>query len=416
MSVRNFGCRLNLSEGDAVAALGLGSDVIVINTCAVTNEAVRQAAQAVRRAAREVPGARIVVTGCAATLDPARFAAMPGVDRVVANADKLDRGAYPLPLRERATQPQAERGEGYAAVGKLPLSPIAPERESPSPSRGEGSHTRAFVEVQTGCDHRCTFCIIPFARGPARSVDAATVVDRIARLVGSGTREVILTGVDLTSYRPSLGMLVQRILRDVPELPRLRLSSLDSIEVDSALVDALADRRVMPQLHLSLQSGDDMILKRMARRHGSADAIEFCARVRTMRPDVQFGADFITGFPTETDAMFANTLAHVDDCGLTQLHVFPFSARAGTPAARMPQLPTPVRRARARVLRAAGAARLQTALTAQLGRRQRILVEADGTSGHTEHYLPARLTAPAPRGSIASVTAITVADGVLECR
>ncbi len=401
MSVRNFGCRLNLSEGDAVAALGLGSDIIVINTCAVTNEAVRQAAQAVRRATRDAPGARIVVTGCAATLDPARFAAMPGVARVVANDAKLQPAAY------RFSAPLEPACEPFESGVDQPSALLATIGRS---------HTRALIEVQTGCDHRCTFCIIPFARGAARSVDAATVVDRIARLVDGGTREVILTGVDLTSYRPSLGALVQRILRDVPDLPRLRLSSLDSIEVDSALVDALADRRVMPQLHLSLQSGDDLILKRMARRHASADAVEFCVRVRAVRPDVQFGADFITGFPTESDAMFANTLAHVDDCGLTQLHVFPFSARAGTPAARMPQVPPEVRRERARVLRAAGAARLHDALMAQLGREQRILVEGDGTSGHTEHYLPARLTAPAPRGSIACVTAMTVADGVLECR
>jgi len=393
VTVLDFGCRLNLAEGYRIRALGLPDDVTVINSCAVTGEAVRQAMQAVRRVARAQPDARIVVTGCAATLEPARFAALPGVARVVANDAKLARAAYP---------------DATALSDATRRVPTAERR-----------HSRAFVAVQTGCDHACTFCIIHRARGPARSEPVAAVIDRVRALVDAGIREVVLTGVDLTSFRPGLGALVQRILHDAPALPRLRLSSLDMVEIDDALLDAIADPRLMPQLHLSLQSGDAIILKRMARRHSPAAAVALCAALRARRPDLHLAADLIAGFPTETEAMFAATLRHVADCGLSQLHVFPYSPRDGTPAARMPQLPVEVRRARARQLRALGAARLDDAMRAQLGHRQRVLVEGDGTTGYTEHYLPARLPAgprPAtPRGQIADVVALAVVDGRLEC-
>jgi threonylcarbamoyladenosine tRNA methylthiotransferase MtaB len=378
--VQSFGCRLNLAEGDAIAAFP--GDERVINTCAVTAEAVRQGRQAVRRAA--AGGARVVVTGCAAHLDPADFAKLPGVVRVLGNDAKLDAANYPTGNR---------------------MPPSAAPR-----------HTRGFVAVQTGCDHRCTFCIIPFARGPARSVAPDAIVDQIRRLVDGGCNEVVLTGVDLTSFGPEpLGSLVQRILRDVAALPRLRLSSLDAIEVDDALIEALDDARLMPHLHLSLQSGDDLILKRMRRRHSRAQAIALAERVRHARPGIALTADFIAGFPTENAAAFANTMALVEDAGLNGLHVFPFSPRPGTPAARMPQVLPAVARDRAARLRALGAERRATALAAQIGRRQRVLVEADGVSGHTEAFLPIRLASAAPRGSIADVVATGVRHDHLEC-
>jgi len=377
VTVQSFGCRLNLAEGDAIAAFGVKATVI--NTCAVTAEAVRQGRQAVRRAAAS--GAPVIATGCAATLDPAGFTALPGVVRAVANDAKLDPASYPGARPRRAT----------------------------------GRHTRGFVAVQTGCDHRCTFCIIPLARGPARSLSPARIIDQVAALVDSGTNEVVLTGVDLTSFGPApLGTLVQRILRDVPALPRLRLSSLDSVEIDDALVDALGDARLMPHLHLSLQSGDDLILKRMRRRHSRAQAIAVSERVRRARPGIALTADFIAGFPTESDAAFAGTLALVDDAGLTGVHVFPFSPRPGTPAARMPQVPPAVARDRAARLRAVGDARRAAALAREVGRPQRILVEAGGTTGHTEAFLTARLATAAPRGSIVERVATAATDTRLE--
>ena len=438
MKVVNFGCRLNAYEAEIIRGFGDDPALVVLNTCAVTGEAVRQGAQAVRRIARERPDARIVVTGCAAQLDPARFAGLPGVARVLGNIEKLDAANYLFP----APLPSSGRGRGVGLLARTCTPSEAETHPQPLPEEGRGAagaeirvgdimavretaahlldgytvHTRAFVEVQQGCDHRCTFCIIPFARGAARSVPAAIVVERIKRLVGGGVQEVVLTGVDLTSYAPSLGGLVQQILRDVPDLPRLRLSSLDSIEIDAALVDAITgDARVMPQLHLSLQAGDDLILKRMKRRHLRDHAIAFCASVRARRPEVAFGADFITGFPTETEAQFEATLALVDECGLSQLHVFPFSPRAGTPAARMPQVAVEVRRERAGRLRALGSQRFAAALAAEVGRPQRILVEGSGDRGHSEAYLPARLLRPWPRGSIAEVVAIGVQGGELEC-
>ena len=399
MTVLNFGCRLNAAEAEAIAASLGDPGVTVVNTCAVTAEAVRQARQAIRRAARARPDVRIVVTGCAAQIDPAGFAAMPGVARVLGNIEKLE-------------------GANYAPGGPaVRVGDIMAVRAPPAPARHDfATHTRAFVEIQTGCDHRCTFCIIPFGRGNSRSLPANAVVERIARLVDGGVNEVVLTGVDITSFGPEpLGVLVQRILRDIPALPRLRLSSIDSIEVDDALVEAVADPRLMPQLHLSLQAGDDLILKRMKRRHNRRQAIAVCDRLRRVRPEIAFAADFITGFPTETEAMFAATLALVDDCGLSQLHVFPFSPRSGTPAARMPQVAPATARDRAARLRALGDLRRAAAMAAEVTRPQRILVERDGVSGHTETFLPARLRAPAPRGSIARVTARGVAGGRLDC-
>jgi len=399
VSVVSFGCRLNAAEAEAIEAQ-LGDGVVVVNTCAVTAEAVRQARQAIRRAARARPDARIVVTGCAAQIDPAGFAAMPEVSRVLGNVEKLDAANY------------AAIGDRVAVANIMAATGIAAPR-----SVDRARHTRAFVEIQTGCDHRCTFCVIPYGRGNSRSLPAAAIVEHIARVVESGIKEVVLTGVDITSFAPEpLGILVQRILREVPALPRLRLSSIDSIEVDDALVEAAADPRLMPQFHLSLQAGDDLILKRMRRRHNRAQAIAVCDRLRAVRPAIAFGADLITGFPTETEAMFANTLALVDDCGLSQLHVFPFSPRPGTPAARMPPVAPAVARDRAARLRTLGATRRAAAMTAQVGRPQHILVERDGVTGHTETFLPARLAAPAPRGSIADVTATGVSGDRLDCR
>nr|WP_295661373.1 tRNA (N(6)-L-threonylcarbamoyladenosine(37)-C(2))-methylthiotransferase MtaB [Polymorphobacter sp.] len=459
MSVVNFGCRLNAAEAEHIEGIA-GADVIVFNTCAVTAEAVRQARQAIRRAARAQPQARIVVTGCAAQIDPAGFAAMPEVARVLGNIEKLEGEGYTFALpspsgegRETAllrrpgggaVPPRAvysDTDDGAETYPGDELGATAPPPAPPPKGRGVGSegkvrvgdimlattiawrpatsfahHTRAFVEIQTGCDHRCTFCVIPFGRGNSRSLPAATIVDQIARLVDGGVNEVVLTGVDITSFGPEpLGVLVQRILREVPALPRLRLSSIDSIEVDDALVEAAADPRLMPQFHLSLQAGDDLILKRMKRRHSRDQAIAICDRLRAARPGIAFGADFITGFPTETEAMFEATLALVDECGLSQLHVFPFSPRPGTPAARMPQVAAGVARDRAARLRALGDLRRSAAMAAEIGRPQRILVERDGVSGHSETFLPVRLATPAARGSIARVTALSVTGGKLDC-
>jgi threonylcarbamoyladenosine tRNA methylthiotransferase MtaB len=394
--VETFGCRLNAYESEAMrglaAAAGLG-DAVVVNTCAVTGEAVRQARQRIRRLRRERPGARIVVTGCAAQTEPAAFAAMPEVDRVLGNAEKLTPGAW-----ARLADPDAPR----VAVGDVMAARAAP---SP-PIDGLGTRARAYVQVQNGCDHRCTFCVIPFGRGPSRSVPAATVAEQVARLAGRGFAEVVLTGVDLTAWgadldgTPRLGHLVLAALRAAPELPRLRLSSIDSVEADPRLIEAIAtEPRLMPHLHLSLQSGDDLILKRMKRRHLRTDAVAFCAAVRAARPDAVFGADLIAGFPTETETMFENSLRLVEDCGLTWLHVFPFSPRPGTPAARMPATPGPAIRARAERLREAGAARVASHFAAMRGRRVRLLMERPDF-GRTEGFAPVRLAGCAAPGSI----------------
>ena len=383
VEVLTFGCRLNLVESEAMrrAALAQGrNNLVIINSCAVTAEAARQARQAIRRLKRERPEAEIVVTGCAAEIDPAHFAAMPEVSRVIGNAEKTN------PARWKS---------GSAIIE---LSSIMTAKTGPHVlSEGVEDHTRAFLAVQTGCDHRCTFCIIPFGRGPSRSVPMDDITSAARRLTAKGFREIVLTGVDLTSYGadldgiPSLGKLVIAILRAVPKLERLRLSSIDCIEADEDLIDAFANQpRLMPHLHLSLQSGDDLILKRMKRRHSRADAVSFCSELRQLRPEIVFGADIIAGFPTETEAMFENTLALIADCGLTHLHVFPFSARPGTPAAKMPPVAPETIKARAKRLREAGDAALHAHLAVQTGKVLRVLTERGGT-GRTEDFSRVRI-------------------------
>jgi threonylcarbamoyladenosine tRNA methylthiotransferase MtaB len=374
LEVLTFGCRLNAYESEQAraAALSAGaSDAVIFNTCAVTGEAVRQARQAIRRARRERPGARLIVTGCAAQIDLAAFAAMPEVDLVVGNARKAEPAAY-APL-----SPEAPRL-------RVPDIMVARETAPPLPAAHAG-RARATVEVQNGCDHRCTFCVIPYGRGNSRSVPAGTVVEQVRRLAAQGYAEVVLTGVDVTSWgadlpgQPTFGQLVARILRLVPELQRLRLSSIDAAEIDADLLRCLAEQpRLMPYLHLSLQHGDDLILKRMKRRHSRADALRLVREVRAVRPDVALGADLIAGFPTETEAAFENTLSLVEAADLAFVHVFPFSPRPGTPAARMPQLDRPTIKARAEHLRAAGAAALRRHLGRQVGRTVDAVVERGG--------------------------------------
>ena len=402
VEVLTFGCRLNLAESEAMRrdALAAGHDgIVIVNTCAVTSEAARQARQAIRRLKRERPDARIVVTGCAAQVEPQRFAAMPEVDRVVGNAEK-GRAATWAALADPA-----------ASTERVMVSDIMAVRETaPHLLDGFEGHTRAFVQVQNGCDHRCTFCIIPFGRGNSRSVPMGAVVEQIARLVDRGHAEVVLTGVDITSWgadlpgSPGLGALVKTVLRHVPALPRLRMSSIDPVEADADLLDALAgERRLMPHLHLSLQAGDDLVLKRMKRRHTRDDALRFCETVRALRPDVVLGADVIAGFPTETEEMFARSLDLVEECGLTHLHVFPYSPRPGTPAARMPLVPAGVAKERARRLRAAGDAALARHLAAQVGRRHSVLTEMHGIA-RTEGFATVRMAAPVEPGRILAVT------------
>lgn len=389
VDVVTFGCRLNAFEAEVIRSKAEGaglSDTIVINSCAVTNEAVAQARQSIRKLKRERPGARIVVTGCAAQTQSGMFAEMTEVDRVVGNDDKMRGDAWR----------QARDAFDLGASEKIAVSDIMAVKEmAPHLVDGYASGLpRVFVQVQNGCDHRCTFCIIPYGRGNSRSVPMGAVVDQVRALVAGGHAEIVLTGVDLTSYgadlpgAPKLGMLTRQILRHVPELKRLRISSIDSIEADRDLLDAIADdARLMPHLHLSLQSGDDMILKRMKRRHSRQDAIAFCDQVRRLRPDIVFGADIIAGFPTETDEMFSRSLDLVEECGLTFLHVFPYSPRPGTPAARMPQVAGGAIKARAKQLRAAGEAALRRRLQAEIGATREVLIESEG-QGRTEHYLP----------------------------
>ena len=405
LDIVTFGCRLNAYESEVIRARatedGL-TNAIVFNTCAVTGEAVRQARQAIRRARRERPDAKLIVTGCAAQIDPAAFAAMAEVDLVLGNAEKSAAGAY---------------GAG-APEGRVRVNDIMSVRETAGHLiDGLKDRARAYVEVQNGCDHRCTFCIIPFGRGNSRSAAAGEVVEQVRKLTAQGYQEVVLTGVDVTSWgsdlpgQPTLGQLVARILKLVPELPRLRLSSIDAAEIDPDLMRCLAQEpRLMPYLHLSLQAGDDMILKRMKRRHSRADALKLIADVRAVRPDVAFGADFIAGFPTETEAMFENTLALVGQGGLAFLHVFPFSPRPGTPAARMPQVPRPVIKERAARLRAAGAQALERHLQRQVGRTLTGLVERDGVA-RAEDFTEIAYSGVAAVGSIAHMT-LSGHDGV----
>jgi len=406
VEIVTFGCRLNAFESEVMVreaeSAGLG-DTVIINSCAVTNEAVAQARQSIRRIKRERPDARIVVTGCAAQTQAGMFAGMAEVDRVLGNDDKMRSEAW------RATRAlfDAPAPFGIGESEKIAVADIMAVKEM-APHLVSGFKTglpRAFVQVQNGCDHRCTFCIIPYGRGNSRSVPMGAVVDQVRALVENGHAEIVMTGVDLTSYggdlsgAPKLGQLVKQILRHVPDLKRLRISSIDSIEADRDLLDVIAnDARLMPHLHLSLQSGDDMILKRMKRRHSRQDAIGFCAQVRRLRPDIAFGADIIAGFPTETEAMFARSQELVDECDLTFLHVFPYSKRPGTPAARMPQIAGEIVKDRARRLRVAGEIALQRRLQSEIGTMRDILIEST-TQGRTEHFLPVAVAGEEP-GSV----------------
>jgi threonylcarbamoyladenosine tRNA methylthiotransferase MtaB len=405
-----FGCRLNAYEGEVMKAeaekAGL-DNTIIINTCAVTSEAVRQAKQAIRKAKRDNPERRIIVTGCAAQTEARSFGDMAEVDLVIGNADKLKAESY------------APIAFGVPLNDKVQVNDIMSVRETAAHLiEGMDGRARAFVQVQNGCDHRCTFCIIPFGRGPSRSVPMGLVVEQIKKLVGNGYREVVLTGVDITSYgpdlpgTPTLGKLTQQILRHVPDLPRLRISSIDSIEADPAFYDAIAsDRRLMPHLHLSLQSGDDMILKRMKRRHSRADALDVVAKLRSLRPDIVFGADIIAGFPTETEAMFENSLSFVTEAELTYLHVFPYSPRPGTPAARMPQVDGRIARERAARLRAVGETQYEKLALSRIGMIENVLIEKDGI-GRNEQFVTCSLPGHIP-GEIVAARITHFADGNL---
>ncbi|MAU19071.1 MAG: tRNA (N(6)-L-threonylcarbamoyladenosine(37)-C(2))-methylthiotransferase MtaB [Martelella sp.] len=389
MTVRTltFGCRLNTYESEVMlkAATEAGlEDAILVNTCAVTGEAVRQARQAIRRARRENPSTRIVVTGCAAQTEKETFARMPEVDAVLGNAEKLEARHYRrLP------------DFGVSAEEKLIVNDIMSVRDTaPQMVESIDGHVRAFLQVQNGCDHRCTFCIIPYGRGNSRSVPMGAVIDQARTLAEQGYREVVLTGVDATSYgadlpgEPTLGLLAKTLLKQVPEIARLRLSSIDSIEVDQHLLDLLADEpRFMPHLHLSLQHGDDLILKRMKRRHLSADALAFIAKARELRPGIAFGADFIAGFPTETETHFDNLVRFAEEADIAQLHVFPYSPRPGTPAARMPQLDRALVKERARLLRETGERLKARHFAGMIGKRETVLAER-GENGHTENFAP----------------------------
>ena len=396
LEIITFGCRLNAFESEVMRehanAAGL-SDAVIVNTCAVTGEAVRQARQAIRKARRARPGAKIIVTGCAAQIEPERVAAMVEVDHVVGNQDKLEAKTF--------------AGFGVEGTERVVVNDIMSVKETAAHLiEGFGSRARAYVQIQNGCDHRCTFCIIPFGRGPSRSVPAGDVVVQVRKLVERGYAEVVLTGVDITAYgkdlpgEMTLGRLVRSVLKLVPELPRLRLSSIDSVEADPALIAAIAEEeRLMPHLHLSLQSGDDLTLKRMKRRHARADSVAFCDAMRRARPDIVFGADLIAGFPTETEDMFKNSLSLVDDCGLTFLHVFPFSAREGTPAARMPQVNGGVIARRAAQLRQKGVEALKLHLANAKGRRIAVLMESE-RQGRSADFTPVKLDAGERAGAL----------------
>jgi threonylcarbamoyladenosine tRNA methylthiotransferase MtaB len=416
VDIVTFGCRLNSFESEVIrheAERAGISDTIVINSCAVTNEAVAQARQQIRRLKRARPQARIVVTGCAAQTQPTMFADMAEVDRVIGNDDKIREAAW----RDARAAFDADTGFGLGREQKIAVADIMAVTEM-APHLVDGFHAglpRVFVQVQNGCDHRCTFCIIPYGRGNSRSVPMGAVVDQVRALVERGHAEIVLTGVDLTSYgadlpgAPKLGMLARQILRHVPELKRLRISSIDSIEADRDLLDVIADdERLMPHLHLSLQSGDDLILKRMKRRHSRGDAIAFCAQLRRLRPDIAFGADIIAGFPTETEDMFARSQDLVRECDLSFLHVFPYSPRPGTPAARMPQVNGNVVKDRARRLRATGEAALQRRLAAEAGSTRKVLIES-ATQGRTEHFVPVAVSGDTP--GMVRTLAVTGHDG-----
>jgi threonylcarbamoyladenosine tRNA methylthiotransferase MtaB len=404
--VITMGCRLNLAESHALAEqLGDEGNLVIVNSCAVTNEAVRQTRQAIRQARRRRPDARIIVTGCAAQVEPESFAAMPEIDAVLGNMEKQRPALFGHGLNERVR-----------------VSDIMAVRETaPHLATAFDGKTRAFVEVQSGCDHRCTFCIIPYGRGNSRSVPAGQVVEHIKSLVDKGCNEVVLTGVDVTSYgydlpgSPNLGLLVERILRHVPALPRLRLSSVDGVEIDERLFALITgEARVMPHVHLSLQSGDDMILKRMKRRHSRAQAIELVARMKAARPEIAIGADIIAGFPTEDDAMFSGSLNIIDQCDIVHGHIFPYSPKAGTPAARMPQVAPATIKARAKALRERVEQRRDAWLTAQIGTTKSILVEKSGRSGHAEDFGLVELDSDAQAGSIQTARISAAQNGKLQ--
>jgi len=409
-----FGCRLNTYESEVMRGhaeqAGL-ENAIIFNTCAVTAEATRQARQAIRRARKENPLARIIVTGCAAQTEPETFAAMAEVDLVLGNAEKMKAESW-KPIDFGVNDTERVRVNDIMSVRETALHMID----------GLSDRTRAFVQVQNGCDHRCTFCIIPFGRGNSRSVPAGEVVEQVRRLVANGYSEIVLSGVDITSWgadlpgAPKLGNLVGRILKLVPDLKRLRISSIDSIEADPELFEIMAgEARLMPHIHLSLQSGDNMILKRMKRRHSREHSIAFCNDLRALRPDIVFGADIIAGFPTETDEMFENSLRIVEECGLTYLHVFPFSPRKGTPAAKMPQVEKHVIKARARLLRAAGQARLSGFLNGELGATRQVLIETE-RSGRTEHFAPVKFVQEMTPGAIVKARVTGLGEAHLEAR
>ncbi|GLQ28166.1 tRNA (N(6)-L-threonylcarbamoyladenosine(37)-C(2))-methylthiotransferase MtaB [Sulfitobacter pacificus] len=408
----NHGCRLNAYEVEAMKDLadqaGL-ENAVIVNTCAVTSEAVRKARQDIRKLRKTHPDARLIVTGCAAQTEPDTFANMDEVDAVIGNTEKMLGATWQGLAADFIGETETVQVDDIMSVTETAGHLID----------GFGTRSRAYVQVQNGCDHRCTFCIIPYGRGNSRSVPAGVVVDQIKRLVDKGFNEVVLTGVDLTSWgadlpaTPRLGDLVMRILRLVPDLPRLRISSIDSIEVDDNLMAAIAtEPRLMPHLHLSLQHGDDMILKRMKRRHLRDDAIAFCTEARKLRPHMTFGADIIAGFPTETDAMFENALALVEDCDLTWLHVFPYSARPGTPAARMPAVNGKVIKARAARLRAAGEAQVRRHLKAQVGRSHHVLME-NATMGRTEQFTEVHFETAQSEGQIVTATIRDTAENHL---
>jgi len=417
VEILTFGCRLNAFESEVIVReaerAGL-SDTIVINSCAVTSEAVAQARQSIRRLKRERPELRIVVTGCAAQTEPEMFASMPEVHRVLGNDEKMRGDAW----RTARTALENTAKLDVPASEKIAVANIMAVRQM-APHLVEGFQSglpRVFVQVQNGCDHRCTFCIIPYGRGNSRSVPMGAVVKQVRALVERGHAEIVLTGVDLTSYgadlpgAPKLGQLTKQILRHVPEVKRLRISSIDQVEADRDLLDVIAnEQRLMPHLHLSLQSGDDLILKRMKRRHCRKQAIDFCAQVRRLRPDIALGADIIAGFPTETEEMFARSIDLVQDCGLTFLHVFPYSKRPGTPAARMPQVAGVTIKERAKRLRATAEAALQRRLASELGVTRQVLIES-ATQGRTEHFLPVAVDG-AKAGAVRRLT-ITGHDGV----
>jgi threonylcarbamoyladenosine tRNA methylthiotransferase MtaB len=415
-----LGCRLNIAESEAIREMaGAQDDLIVVNSCAVTAEAVRQTRQAIRRARRDRPDARIMVTGCAAQTEPETFAAMAEVDAVIGNREKMEAGQYTSSHRPEGRRQPTLRVDG--ATEKVNVSDIMAVRETaPHMASAFAEHARAFLEVQNGCDHRCTFCIIPYGRGNSRSVPAGAVIDKARELVDAGYREIVLTGVDVTSYgpdlpgAPSLGLLVERILKGVPDLPRLRLSSLDSVEIDERLFDLLAhDPRMMPHLHLSLQAGDDMILKRMKRRHGRADAIRIVERLKAARPEISIGADIIAGFPTEDEAMFENSLKLVEECAIVHGHIFPYSPRAGTPAARMPQVDRLRIKARAARLRSACQGQRAGWLQSLIGTQQSVLVERNGLSGHAENFAPVRFAKAQSPSSIVRATITGLENGAL---